>query len=294
MRSLKAKRFQKVHEPWGLATIWNQTLTREKRELSERKNLWATDMSKSLIDVFLSMKGEKPSNPPNERSLRKFEAGDVCEWVVKVILMRAGLLKVTQQRVEYQYKGLLRMSGRIDYLVGGKPDLAKVKAEMETMDVPDSFKYRAEAIVRYINDQYPKGLPEMPFEIKSVASFGADAMERTGRSIAAHRMQMKFYLNGSRYEKGMLIYICRDDLRMFEFEITRHDKDTEKAIRKFCKDSTGYWKRDEKPPLEEKIIFDEDAGKFSKNLKIEYSQYLKKLYPKSREPCTEFRSPRGC
>lgn len=284
MRSLKAKRFQKVEHGWGVAEIWNKALERVDIRLPEERNrLWATDMSKSFVDVFLAMKGEKPSNPPNARAFRKFEAGNVSEWVVKLVLMRAGLLKVAQERVEYQYKGMLLMSGKIDYIVGGRPDMEKVKAEVETMDVPDAFKRAALAIVSHINEKYPAGLPVMPFEIKSIASFGADAMERKGKSIKAHRGQLKFYLNGSRYEKGMLIYICRDDLRMFEFEITRHDKETEKEIKSFCRGITEYWKKGEQPPLEDEIVFDWDAGKFSKNLKIEYSQYLKKLY-KFEEP----------
>lgn len=275
MRTLKATRFAKVEQPFGIAEIWNKALSNgEKREPQERKHLWATDMSKGLADVYLQMKGEKPTNPPNDRAKRKFEAGNVCEWVVKLILLRAGLLKVAQQRVEYQYKGLLPMSGKIDYVAGGKPDMKKIKEDLETMDVPEVFKRSTLAIVNHIAKKYPNGLPEMPFEIKSIASFGADDMERKGKAIQPHLMQMKFYLNGSRYEKGMLTYICRDDLRMFEYEVTRHDK-IEKEIKKFCKNSTDYWRRDEQPPVEDMITFD---GRFSKNLKIEYSMYLKKLY----------------
>ena len=78
MRSLKAKRFSKVSEPWGLAGVWNKSMSEiEKREPKERNYLWATDASKSLVDTYLSMKATKVSNPPNPRSRRKFEAGDV-------------------------------------------------------------------------------------------------------------------------------------------------------------------------------------------------------------------------
>ena len=279
MRSLKASKFQKVAYPFGLAEMWNHALTTaERRSIEARDRLWATDMARGYVDVFLSMKGKKPTNPPNARALRKFEAGDVCEWVVKNVLIRAGLLRAEQKRVEYQYKGMLPMTARLDYIVGGKPDIEKIRAELETMDVPDVFKRASFSIVEHISRKYPKGLPEMPFEIKSIASFGADAMERKGKSIKAHRMQLKIQLNGSRYDRGMLIYICRDDLRMFEFEVIRGDKVVEKEVRTFCKDMTDFWRRDEQPPLELPIIFDWDAGKFSKNLKIEYSQYLSKLY----------------
>ncbi|MCR4330935.1 MAG: hypothetical protein NUV49_03600 [Patescibacteria group bacterium] len=279
MRSLKAKRFAKVKHTWGVAAQWNKSMSKiERREPKERNYLWATDMSKSHVDTFLDMKATKPSNPPNARALRKFEAGDVFEWIVKLILMRAGILKHAQIRCEYQYKGLLKMTGRIDYIAGGKPDLKKVKADLETMDLPDVFKRGALAIVSQIKRQYPKGLPEMPFEVKSISSFIADSMERKNRSIKHHREQIFHYLKSSRYDTGMLIYLCRDDLRMFEYPVYLADKTIEKDYKKYIKTMTDYYKRDEQPPLEDMIVFDEDAGKFSKNFKVEYSKYLKKLY----------------
>ena len=279
MRSLKAKKFEKVEHTWGIAQTWNGSMSKvEKREPKERNYLWATDMAKSHVDTFLDMKATKPSNPPNARALRKFEAGNVFEWFVKVILMRAGILKHTQISCEYQYKGLLKMTGRIDYIAGGKPDLKKIQSELETMDIPVAFKRGALAIVSYIKRKYPNGLPEMPFEVKSIASFGADAMERKNKSIRHHRTQIYHYLKSSRYNTGMLIYLCRDDLRMFEFPVYLADKEVEKEYKAFIDAMTTHYKADEQPTIEDPIIFDEDGGKFSKNLKIEYSKYLNKLY----------------
>jgi len=279
MKSLKSRKFTQVEHEWGIAEVWNKSMSEiERREPKERDYLWATDPAKSLVDTWLSMKATKPSNVPNERSKRKFEAGDVFEWIVKVILLRAGLLKVTQIPCEYQYKGLLKMTGRIDYIVGGKPDLDKITAELEDMDIPAVFKRGAIRIVAHIRDVYPNGMPEMPFEVKSISSFAADSMERKGRYIAQHGLQLFDYLISSRYTLGMLIYICRDDLRMFEFPIRRDDKEVQKKYKKFITDITHYWRTDTQPPIENLVIFDEDAGKFSKNLKIEYSSYLKKLY----------------
>lgn len=279
MKSLKAKKFNKVESVWGVAEVWNKSMSQvEKRVPKERDYLWATDPGKSIVDTFLSMKATKPSNPPNARSLRKFEAGDVFEWIVKIILMRAGLLKMTQISCEYQYKGLLKMTGRIDYIVGGKPDMNKIQTELEDMDIPDSFKRGALNIVKHIAKHYPNGLPEMPFEVKSISSFLADGMERKERSMRHHRVQMFHYLKSSRYDTGMIIYVCRDDLRMFEFPVRLLDKDVEKEYKGFIKEMTSAWKRDEQPTIEDPIVFDEDMGKFSKNFKVEYSQYLNSLY----------------
>ena len=293
MKSLKSKKIAKISNTWGLAEVWNKSMSQiEKREPKERNYLWATDQSKSLIDTYLSMKATDVSNPPNARSRRKFEAGDVFEWIVKIILMRAGLLRNAQISCEYQYKGLLKMTGRIDYIVGGKPDLAKVKAELEEMDIPESFKRGAINIVLHIQKNHPDGLPEMPFEVKSISSFLADGMERKGKSIKHHRGQIFHYLKSSRYDTGMIVYICRDDLRMFEFPVKLSDKDVEKEYKGFIKAITEHYKKETEPTQEDPIVFDPDMGKFSKNFKVEYSQYLKKLYGFS-EPrkYSEFVSP---
>lgn len=279
MRSLKASKFNKINEPWGIANVWNKSLSQvEKREVKKRDYLWATDASKSPVDTFLSMKGTPQSNPPNARSLRKFEAGDVFEWIVSMLLMRAGILKTSQQRCEYQYKGLLRVSGKIDYVAGGKPDIKKIKEELDTLDVPEVFKRGALKIVNHIKAKYPTGLPEMPFEVKSISSFLADGMERKNNSIKHHRTQLYHYLKAARYDTGMIIYICRDDLRMFEFAVQLSDKDIEKEYKGFIKKMTEWYKKDEQPTIEDPIVFDEDMGKFSKNFKVEYSAYLNKLY----------------
>lgn len=293
MRANKSKKFSKVPSPFGIAEMWNAALSKvEKREVKPRDYLWATDQSKSFVDVFLQLKGEKPSNPPNARSKRKFEAGDVFEWIVQLLLMRAGILKASNVRCEYQYKGLLKTTGKIDHIAGGKPDLKAIKDSLEDMDVPDVFKRGALKIVAHIKAQYPNGLPNMPFEVKSISSFLADGMERSEKPLNHHVAQLFHYLKSARYEKGMIIYICRDDLRMFEFCVTLKDKDVEKEYKAFIKTITEYWKKDEQPPIEEPIIFNADVGRFSKNFKVEYSQYLNKIYGfKEPRKYSEFVSP---
>lgn len=294
MRSLKASRFNKVAHPWGIADVWNKSFEEvEKREVKKRDYLWATDMSRSLVDVYLSMKGVKPSNPPNARSMRKFEAGDVFEWIVKMLLIRAGLLKSVQLRTTYQYKDFLPMVARLDFVAGGKPDLREMQSSSDFLNIPPVFRRGVTKIITHINRQYKNGLPEMPFEVKSISSFIADGMEKKNRSIKHHRTQVLQQLLGSRYEKGMLIYICRDDLRMFEFCIEKNDKAIRKEHKNFISDISYHWKKEKQPEIEDPIVFDEDMGKFSKNFKVEYSQYLKKLYGfKEPRRYSEFVSPR--
>ena len=60
---------------WSFFKVWNDSLENGKdREYKARDYMWASEIGGSMIDRYLKMKGELPSNPPNARSLRKFEA----------------------------------------------------------------------------------------------------------------------------------------------------------------------------------------------------------------------------
>jgi len=106
---------------WSFTQVWNKAIELpQDRELVKRDYLWASELGKPLADVWLKMNAEPETNPPNARSLRKFEAGNLWEWVVKIILIRAGILHSSQERVESNYEGLLRVSGKIDFIAGGR------------------------------------------------------------------------------------------------------------------------------------------------------------------------------
>ena len=85
-------------ETWGLSEVWNKSLEeQEQRPLSFRDHLWASELGKAPVDLWLKLRAVPPTNPPNPRSLRKFEAGNVFEWIVSLILKRAGILKESQR-----------------------------------------------------------------------------------------------------------------------------------------------------------------------------------------------------
>ena len=65
---------------WGFGEVWNAALVSgESRPLTKRDNMWASELGKAPIDIWLRMNAVEPSNPPNPRSRRKFEAGNVFE-----------------------------------------------------------------------------------------------------------------------------------------------------------------------------------------------------------------------
>lgn len=269
---------------WNFAPVWNEALiSGADRVLEKRDHLWASELFYAPIDTYLKMRATEYTNPPNERAKRKFEAGYFMEWVVAMLLKRAGILKGAEVRCEYQYEGLLKVTGRIDKVAGGKPDYEKAKAELELLELPESLTRGLEQVVEYLNNKYPEGLGEKPIEIKSVSSFAMDSMEQKNVPLTKHAMQLFHYLKSHNYDTGILLYICRDDLRMMEFHVFL-DSPLEEAYKARIEELTENHKKDTPPEKEKMVIWDDVACRFSKNLNIEYSPYLTMLY--------EFETPR--
>ncbi len=266
---------------WSFSGIWNSALVSgEERKVEPRDYLYASELGKAPIDVFLSMKGVAKTNPPNDRSKRKFEAGNLWEWIVKMLLTRAGVLQNSQKPSPYQYPELLRVSGRLDFIAGGKIDAEKAKrvVEEEKLGLPPSFYRAYDQIVEYFAKNYPDGLEPRILEIKSVSAFVFDGLEaKKNASIKIHRLQLYHYLKAENMKRGDIVYICRDDCRMMEVPVLMPSP-VEDEYKDYIAKMTEWVKKDEQPPLEQPIIFDEDTGKFSKNNGIAWSGYLTMLY----------------
>lgn len=263
---------------WNFSSIWNKSLEeREERPVVARNHMWASELGKSPIDVYLKMKGTVQTNPPNPRSLRKFEAGNIWEWIVKLVLLRAGVLQEQQTRVEHQYPDLLQVTGKIDFIAGGMPDFEKAKEEIEALDMPEVFTRAFENIVASFKEKYPNGLTTKVLEVKSVSAFMYDAMERTGRASQIHRLQCYHYLKSTGIERGDVVYICKDDCRMMEIPVYL-GSEVEDEYRGFIEKVSGYVQKGEQPPLEKPIVWSEDLKKFATNFNVAYSGYLTMLY----------------
>lgn len=262
---------------WSFYEIWNKSLgTRAKRPPQSRDVIWASELGGSMVDRYLKMTGVKPTNPPNKRSLRKFEAGNLMEWVVKMVLIRAGIFISTQKWVKHQYPQSLQVNGKIDQLAGGVPDLDKAKDEINNLELPEFFASAAERIVKHLIEKYPNGLKNIVLEIKSCSSFMFEVYEKTGAN-KNHEMQAFHYLKAERLPEAHIVYISKDDLRMLEIGIFNTPK-FEEPYKKDIEQMTGYFKAKEQPPLEKEITFDRERQRFSTNWKVAYSSYLTKLY----------------
>lgn len=263
---------------WMFGHIWNKALEEgEDRVIMPRDYMYATELGKAPIDVYLAMKGTKPSNPPNGRSKRKFEAGNMWEWIVGLVLKRAGVIREAQERIKFQLDGMQPVSGRSDYVVGGKINPADAKTEIAKFELPEAFYRGFDNIVEYLQNKYPEGLKDKPLEIKSVSAFMFDKIEKAKRPLRVHVRQLMHYMY-ERFDTGHIVYICRDDCRMMEFVVLHNPQNVADYIAA-VKLLSGYYQRDEMPPLERPIIWDDDMHRFTKNnLGMAYSPYLTLLY----------------
>lgn len=265
---------------WSFTNLWNRSLeTRAPRPVEKRDYLWASEFGNSLIDVYLKLNGEPYTNPPNPRSIRKFEAGNFWEAITKHILQRAGVPKDSQRHVIHQYPGLMKVTGRLDFVAGGKLDYEKALhyAKTETLWMPEGFQAGVLAIVEGLHAQFGESeLKEIVLEVKSCSAYMMDAYEARGKGTLAHSLQAYHYLKGTGLDEAHVVYVCKDDCRMLEVPV--YAGQLEDEYKGWITAISGYYNSKTEPPKENLIVFSEDTGKVSSNYKVEYSQYLTKLY----------------
>ncbi len=264
---------------YAFAKVWNDALLqREERKYEPRSRIWASELGKARVDVFLAMNGEPPSNPPNPRSLRKFEAGNIWEWIISLILHRAGILEESQAYATFTYPGCLQVTGKCDFLCSGSPPLKFAEDEIATLALPEVFLRSGRAISKHLIERRAiEGSPARPLEIKSCSSFMFDARESRQNASRHHKLQLYHYLKGLNLPVGEIVYICRDDCRMMEY-VVRNPSELEEDYFGEIKALTEAMARNERPPVENHVIWDFELGKFAANWKVAYSGYLTKLY----------------
>lgn len=264
---------------WSVFEVWNQSLSvRPEREPQARDYIWASEIGGAMIDRYLKMSGIAPSNPPNIRSLRKFAAADIFEWLVGFVLRRAGILIDGQEKLSFQYPDLLRVSGKLDFLAGGLPDWERAKSDIAQIGLPPMLDTASQAIVKHLAGIYGnESLKTLVLEIKSLGAFVFDRYEALKAAAPHHRGQTFHYLKAKDLPEGHIVYICRDDCRMLEIGIF-NPSDAEAAYKKDIETITGFVTANQRPPLEREILFDDLTFKFRSNWHIEYSPYLTMLY----------------
>ena len=258
---------------WNLASIWNQVALKENRELKPRDYIYASEVGSPLCDRFLKMNAVPFTNPPNNRSLRKFLAGNLMEFVVKSILIAAGIYKHDEVKVDAQpYADCLEVHGRLDFVAGGYIDEELAYRHLTALNLPDYLTVIGQKIIdAYCGQELVKRI----LELKAVSTFAMDKVERTNRAIANHSLQAYHYQKNGGIAAA-ICYVCKDDCRMAQFNV--YENEAEPLYRKDLEQITYYYRKGEQPPKEPLAKFDDGLGKFSKNLGVEYSPYLTMLY----------------
>lgn len=257
-----------MSDSWSLSQIWNNVRDVDRtRSYEPRDYIWASELGGSFYDRYWKMHGRDATTPPNLRSQRKFDAGNLTEWVVKQVLVRAHIYHEGQTHI-VNTEGKMKVTGRVDFIAGGKIH------PVDTEDLPDVLRDVSEATLARLAEQYPEGLPEQGLEIKSISGFAFNNIEK---APFTHHALQAFHYAYSRQLPFHLIYINKDDLRMVEWVIA---PDSEKWKDMYFEDIRTMDKiydlpeNDTNSLKEPLLLYNPEEKKFKKNLKVEYSSYL--------------------
>jgi hypothetical protein len=209
------------------AAIWNRAFDEPPRPSKERDYLYASELKGKPYDTVLSMLGVLPTSEPNARAKRKFQAGNLFEFIVKVALQNCGLYQKTQEAIRAEFDGIL-VSGRIDFLIGGTPNFENnIINTVQELELGDGFEGYLSRLQQNFKAWYEKKGFEFPnevWEIKSVSALVFDGIELADKPKENHVLQLYHYVyNHPKTNSGRIIYICRDDLRLKEFYVHRSD-----------------------------------------------------------------------
>jgi hypothetical protein len=251
---------------WAFAKVWNESLDMDRsRSMIPREHIWASELGGSYYDRYWKMKGRLPTSPPTLRARRKFEAGNLTEWTIRQVLARAGVLKSSQDYIEY-LDGPLRVTGRCDFIAGGKP------TEVDLSDLPETFAMIAENTIEGLKTTYPTGMRTQVLEIKSCSGMMFNAYERAPG--LNHALQSYHYAIGMQLP-AHLIYVSRDDLRMVEWVILPGDRKWDELYESDNYMMAGLYMLPEYAiDSQKESLLLWDGKKFKKNYKVEYSLYI--------------------
>lgn len=265
---------------WSVRHAWNAAILGKEREIKPRDYLYASEIGIADIDIILRLKGTKPSNPPDDRANRKFFAGNLFEDVLFLALLRCGVILESQKKGEYQYDGLLRVSGRCDMICGGEINVDKCESEIRNMKLTEHMENISLSVLYALASEYGSmTLKPILVECKSSSLTMFNKYAKSDAPSDSHVMQVFHYLKSFHMDEGRIVYICKDDCRMIEFPVFNPlggESDVEIKYRTEIKRLTDLYQSNELPDKESEIIF--ENGKFSKNWRIEYSNYLTMIY----------------
>lgn len=257
---------------WNLGQIWNECAYQNQRPLEKRNYIYASELNSPYVDRFLKMKATPYTNPPNQRSLNKFLAGRIWEYVVKQILIAGGVYKYEEVKVNATPYDGLSIHGRLDYKAGGYVDAEQALANITLLHLPEFLHLIAQRIIGKLSG----GVLEYKIlELKAISTFAMNLIEIRRCSMPQHSLQAYHYQRNGKLP-AEIAYICKDSSRMAQYGLDK--KSCEKLYKQDNEEMTYYFTKNKLPPPAPLAKFDISIGAFSKNLGVEYSPYLTKIY----------------
>lgn len=280
---------------WSLAQIWEESFRcLPERPLHSRNYIYASELGGSFHDRYLKMNAHKFSNPFNFRSQGKMMAGKFFEAVVKMILIGTGIYKREQLKGKIELPNCLTVSGKLDFVAGGNIDWEEAKVRGEKVkeffsfcfdDLSPFTNHMTDVILVHFKNLFSHvPLMEKILEVKSVSGFVFDLVTKGNRPRRGHPLQGLHYLMANKeIEKGLLSYISREQVSLYEFDIVRskemlkeYKQDVSTMTAYYNDGATGYMKHI--PPKDPEVLFEEASFRFVKSNFVEYSPYLTMSY----------------
>jgi hypothetical protein len=172
----------------GIQNLINEEVKKDKREKDVITSWRASRLGSCLRGMYYERLGMKPDTEFDDRKLRVFHCGKLFEEWV------VGLIKKQEQ---YKVETQVRIEDK-EINVSGYADLI-------------------------LEDKTGK----MVYEIKSKNSQGFKYLEATSGQ-EQHRKQLWIYLYCLKIEKGNLLYLSKDDLRIAEYPVFLNDEELSK------------------------------------------------------------------
>jgi hypothetical protein len=284
---------KRPQEEWSIPEIIDEYYSVETRETKPRDYIYASEIGMPLFDRYYSMKGTVPTEHVGSRVRRIFQEGYSREMSVVNIMKDIGLFSETQTTVELpEDKEHLRISGRLDLLVDGginwDKQLKKLKASLKKEELKDASKHSnkiqrikaALVVVKRLSEE-KRNLRPYICEIKSINSKAFwRSKDNLRNAYLHHSLQLYTYLKAfgldkSKFDRGKVLYVSRDDACMEEIPVMKDDLVLEEAWQNDVRSITKAF-RDNKPPEPEPWLAKGDYG-WCMNWKLKYSPYLSKI-----------------
>jgi hypothetical protein len=279
--------------PWDFSSLMNEAIRcLPERAMQKRSHIWSSEIGGDFTSRYLKMHAHPYSNPPNDRSRRKFISGHCFEWIVQLILTMCGVLKEKQLRAEIELPGMLRVTGKLDFIAGGVVDWEKARADLQQMqklfataigDMPPIVFHSVDRVLFRMEQMFSRvPLQEMIIESKSISGFMFDLVEKTKKMRPGHAYQTLTYVLANKIP-GAVVYINKDSFMCQQFEVLP-TKPLVKEYHDDIRQMTEYYNASGKnylknmPPKAPEVYFMEDDFRFMKDFHIEYSPYLTMLY----------------